>query len=704
MKSKKENLRLYVVGGLFVGLTLVLWIRLVHVQVFSRAYYASKAKNQGRVINTVPPVRGAILDRHGRPLALSARSFSVSLRPRDVQSNSRERVASVLARYLSVSNGSVHKLLRSNKSFVWVERQCALSDKARSDLLALKGVEVHWEADRVYPFGGTAAKVVGFVGHDSKGMAGIEAAFNETLAGTPGWEQVQRDGTYRSRGYQTYAEQKPVDGQHLILTIDAVLQEICELELRRATASTGAKGGALIVLGVKTGDILALAESPSADSREPADWADSLWTIRSISHMYEPGSTFKLVTAAALLETSKVGSFDVFDGENGRADMGAAIISDAHPYGHLTFREAFVFSSNVVFAKAVLNLKAEEFFKFVRLFGFGAKTGIQLLGESAGSLSPVEEWSKRTQITMAFGQEVAVTPLQLANAYAAVANDGVMVAPRIIKAVLDIGTGSPEELEPVRMRRVVSEDTARRLKGFCRSVVQDGTGTRANLSCIQLSGKTGTAEKASRGGGYSPTRFVASFIGFAPHNAPEVVCLVMLDEPSYDNRFGGISAAPVFAKIMNEIANSTTMFDDALAIDVREDIAPPEQHDLETPNFLRLDRERAMALARKLELNVMCSDDGKEVVGQDPDPGVAIGRDDVIRLHLSEASAGRARQTPDLRGMSLRLARRTAFEAGFRCAVIGSGVVVSQKPTAGAQAGAGVVTIYCRDVGNSQKS
>jgi cell division protein FtsI/penicillin-binding protein 2 len=704
MKGKKENFRLYVVGCLFAGLTLVLWIRLIDIQVFSRSYYANKARNQGRVTNTVPPVRGGIFDRNGRPLALSVRSFSVSLRPKEVLPKNRERIANALATHLSVAKGTVKKLLRSDKSFVWVERQCSLTDAARSELRALKGVEVHWEADRVYPFGATAAKVVGFVGHDSKGMAGIEAMFDQTLAGTPGWEKVQRDGTYRSRGYQTYAEQKPVDGQHLMLTIDAALQESCEFELERAAISTDAKSGALIVLAVKTGDILALAEYPSAESREPDDLADSLWTIRSISCIYEPGSTFKLVTAAALLETSKVGSFDVFDGENGRAEMGAAIISDAHPYGHLTFREAFVLSSNVVFAKASLNLDPEEFFKFIRLFGFGAKTGIQLLGESPGSLAPIEQWSKRTQITMAFGQEIAATPLQVASAYAAIANDGVMLAPRLIKSVVDAGTGTPKEFDSVRVRRVVSEDTARRLRNFCRSVVQDGTGTRANLSYIELSGKTGTAEKAAAGGGYSASRFVASFVGFAPHHAPEVVCLVILDEPSYDNRFGGISAAPVFAKVMMAIANSTSMFDDALAVDVREEDIVRAEGDWVAPNFLRLDRERAMERARNLELNVLCSGDGKEVIGQEPGPGVAIGRDDVIRLHLSEGlSSARGRKIPDLKGLPLRLARRAAFEAGLRCAVIGSGVVVSQKPAAGAQAGAGVVTIYCKDTSNSQK-
>jgi cell division protein FtsI/penicillin-binding protein 2 len=212
MRQKKRNLRLYVVGGVFVVLTLVLWGRLIKVQIFSRSYYADKATIQWKVKKQVPPVRGGIFDRNGRPLALSIRSCSVSLDPQNVKESGRV----------------------VSKSFVYVKRQCTLSDEARLEINGLRGVEIHREADRIYPFGSTAAKIVGFVGHDSKGMAGIEAAFDETLSGTPGWEVVQRDGAYRSRGYYTYAQEKPLNGRHVVLTIDAGLQEIAELELGRA--------------------------------------------------------------------------------------------------------------------------------------------------------------------------------------------------------------------------------------------------------------------------------------------------------------------------------------------------------------------------------------------------------------------------------------------------------------------------------------
>jgi stage V sporulation protein D (sporulation-specific penicillin-binding protein) len=299
---------------------------------------------------------------------------------------------------------------------------------------------------------------------------------------------------------------------------------------------------------------------------------------------------------------------------------------------------------------------------------------------------------------MAFGQEIAVTPLQMANAFAAVANDGVLMAPRIIKSIIDETEEDIETFEPVKIRKVVSEDTARRLRSFCRSVVEEGTGTRADLAYLKLSGKTGTAEKASPAGGYSANSFVASFVGFAPYEDPQIVCLVMLDEPNHHSRFGGVSAAPVFSKMMAAIANSSTMFDQVLTKDVLGEESSRDGDTIIAPNFLRLERGRAMARARQLELNVLCKGDSGKVVAQDPDPGVAIGRDEVLRLYLSEGPSRAARhETPDLTGLPIRVAKRKAVQAGLRCSVTGTGVVKSQKPAPGTTTSSGIVRIYCKD-------
>jgi stage V sporulation protein D (sporulation-specific penicillin-binding protein) len=295
-----------------------------------------------------------------------------------------------------------------------------------------------------------------------------------------------------------------------------------------------------------------------------------------------------------------------------------------------------------------------------------------------------------------------VTPLQLVNAVAAVANDGILMTPRIVKSIVDESRENIETFEPVKIRRVVSKDTARQLRGFCRSVVEEGTGQKANLAYLQLSGKTGTAEKATPSGGYSENRFVASFVGFAPYEDPQIVCLVVLDEPSYHNRFGGVSAAPVFSRMMAAIANSSPMFDAVLSTDVVNDGSQEDHGTIVAPNFLRLERGRALAQARKLELNVLCKGESGKVVAQDPDPGVAMNRDEVLRLYLKESVGESRHRTPDLRGLPIRVAKLKAVQAGLRCSVSGTGVVMSQRPGPGQIASSGVVRIFCKDAAAGQ--
>ncbi|UCG51873.1 MAG: PASTA domain-containing protein [Candidatus Latescibacterota bacterium] len=355
-------------------------------------------------------------------------------------------------------------------------------------------------------------------------------------------------------------------------------------------------------------------------------------------------------------------------------------------------------------AKASLRLEPREFLEFIRLFGFGSETGISLLGESPGKVASLDEWSERSQITMAFGQEIAVTPLQMANAFATVANGGKLMVPRIVRAIVDQNTEVTERFEPVRVRTVISKKTSRRLKEYCRAVVEEGTGSKAGLEFLRVAGKTGTAQKASPKGGYHRKKFVASFVGFAPDEDPAIVCLVTLDEPNFSNRFGGVSAAPVFARITEAIASSSHVFDDVLTRVLVDEAAAPGPI-FKTPNFLRMDREAAMERARAFDLNLFCRGDVGEVVSQEPDPGVAMGRDEVVRVYLSGTpSDAKSKTTPDLRGLPIRLAKRRAVGAGFRCKVVGSGIVERQSPKPGGVTKTGVIKIYCRSGALRQKT
>jgi cell division protein FtsI (penicillin-binding protein 3) len=413
MRTRRQQPQIYVVGSLFALITLVLWSRLIYVQIISHSEYKSKARAQWTRTREVPAIRGGIFDRCGRPLALSTYSYSVYVDPTSVKNT--QRVISKLSKIPGVSRETVQKKLKSKSTFEWVKRRCPLTEALKDTLQTLRGVGIHIVADRVYPWEQVANKLIGFVGHDNRGMAGIEAAYNETLSGKAGWEKIVLDGEYKAHGYYNFPQKLPENGKQIILTIDAVVQEIAESELECAVKKTKARWGSVIILDNKTGEILALAEYPTARTRTITNGQESLWTIQSLSCVFEPGSTFKIITSAALLEMGLVSPSETFNAENGRADLGFAVISDAHPNGILTFREGFVESSNIVMAKAAMRMSRIEFYKFIRLFGFGVGTGVELLGESGGSVTPVDDWSERTQATMSFGQEISVTPLQMAR-------------------------------------------------------------------------------------------------------------------------------------------------------------------------------------------------------------------------------------------------------------------------------------------------
>jgi cell division protein FtsI (penicillin-binding protein 3) len=685
MTARDQKRRMWVVGGVFGIVILALWGRLVQVQYFRHDEYAAAAQRQHVAPREIQAARGGIFDRNGRPLAMNIRRCSVALQPRRIQ-NAKE-VIKVLGRDAGVPASAVRAALRGSRRFVYVKHDAMLADETRRELARIDGIVIEANANRIYPYDAVGSKVVGFVSRDNRGLSGIEMAYDSALRGTAGRVTVLRNGRYSSDRYYEYVDRKPLDGKHVYLTIDATVQDIAETELRRAVAEFEAKGGAVIIMDVATGDVLALAEYPAIPSREKSSHADSLWTLRSVSHIYEPGSTFKLVTVAALLDKTHIAPADSFDAEDGRADLGFATINDPHPHRMLTIEEAFMYSSNIVMAKASGQLQNGDLYGYAKLFGFGAKTGVGLPGESAGSVPPINRWSARTRATMAFGQELAATPLQVLNAYAAIANDGVMMMPRLVKAVADPRTGDVLESEPVVVRRVVTPETARTLREFCLQVVENGTAQAAKVGFMQVAGKTGTAQKAGRRG-YIANRYISSFVGFAPYDAPRIACLVMIDEPHWSNRFGGDSAAPAFARICESLASSTPIFDDVLSVEmVRAE--PGDRRRTVVPNFLRMDRAAALDAAREAGANVICEGDAGRVVAQTPAPGTMMEREQMIKLVVA-GGKDRPRTRVDMNAnQRLREAYRTppahedkqdtpdAIRLGMQSSRIGSPVAMA---------------------------
>jgi cell division protein FtsI (penicillin-binding protein 3) len=622
-------------------------VRLAQVQYIDHDEYAALAEKQHIAPRELQASRGGIFDRNGRPLAMNLRRCSIAVQPKRIKN--AKPIIQALSREAGVPAAVVRAALRGSRSYVYVKHDCVLADETRQELSHIDGIVVETKANRIYPYDAVASKVVGFVSRENRGLSGIELAYDGALRGTSGRVTVLRNGRYSSDRYYEYVDKKPRDGRQVFLTIDATVQDIAETELRRAVDEFGGKGGAVIIMEVATGDVLALAEYPAIPTRDRSSHADSLWTLRSVSHIYEPGSTFKLVTVAALLDKTHIAPVDSFNAEDGKADLGFATIRDPHPHQMLTVEEAFMFSSNIVMAKASAYLQNGDLYGYAKLFGFGARTGIGLPGESAGSVPPINRWSARTRATMAFGQEVAVTPVQVLNAYAAIANDGVMMMPRLVKSVVDPRTGERLQSEPVVVRRVVSPETARTLREFCLQVVENGTAQAAKVSFMKIAGKTGTAQKAGRRG-YLANRYVSSFVGFAPYEAPRIACLVMIDEPKWSSRFGGDSAAPAFGRICESLASSTPIFDDVLSVDVVRATNDENSGSRLAPNFLRMEREAALETARRGDTNVICEGTNGRVVAQTPVPGTPMHRSDVIQLVVSGDIRESRRSLLDVQG------------------------------------------------------
>jgi cell division protein FtsI/penicillin-binding protein 2 len=411
-----------------------------------------------------------------------------------------------------------------------------------------------WTLSRVCPNGALAGQVLGNVGRDGFGQAGLELANDKVLRGSDGWRYARHD--VRNRYYPEFdprAEQA-VDGRDVILTLDLPLQAIVEQALERGVQRVGAKRGTAIFVEPKSGDLLAIANYPFYNPNIRGVEANQTWKNLSVSMQYEPGSTFKVIAAAALLEEQAISSEDTLDGEQGQWSLAGQLIRDTHPYGRISFRDALAFSSNICFAKAGGLVPKSSFYRYLRSFGFGMKTGVALPAEESGSLKSVADWSGRTQQTLAFGHEISVTPLQLVMAISAIANDGILMRPRIVKGFRDGISNDYEDNPSRKVRQVISAKTAKQVREMMQAVVDFGTAAEIKRLDLPMAGKTGTAEKIDpETGKYLQGSFHSSFIGMAPSEQPTLVGLVLVDEPS-QFKYGGQCAAPIFREIIDRLA------------------------------------------------------------------------------------------------------------------------------------------------------
>lgn len=625
-----SNRRLIQVFALLAAWGIVVVGRLAQVQLARHDHYVSRAQRQQERTLDLNPVRGSILDTRGRVLAESVAAESIYADPQAI--TDRRAVAAKLAEVegIGATARELEARLRGNNSFAWIARQLPLEVTREVRSLGLPGIYFLEAHRRTYPRATLGASLIGYIGVDGDGLGGVEHTFNDYVKGTPGKVTLLKDarkGVYLLGGD---GANRPRDGQHVVLTIDSVIQFIAERALNRAVQKHRAGGGSVIVMDPGSGDILAMASAPAFDPNRFREFSPAAWKNRNVQDLYEPGSTFKIITAAAGLEERLVTPSQVLDCASGQITIGNITIRehDNHRFGLLTFEDVIVNSSNVGTARVGLALGHERFYGWIRRFGFGERTGLPLPGESPGLLRRTQKWTPVSPASISIGQEIGVTPLQVVRAVGAVASGGMLVQPRIVKRVVDDEGRTvyePGRKEPVR---VISEKTAAVLNEILKNAVARGTGSNAALAEHVVAGKTGTAQKAFGRLGYVPGRYVGSFAGYVPADRPRLVILVVLDEPRAEH-YGGMVAAPAF----REIAEATLRY-----MGVPPSL-PSRSIDLEKPVLAAF--------------------------SQPSEP------------------AGPVSGVPDLRGLDARAAVARAVSRGLAVRTIGSGVVTSQDPQPG---------------------
>jgi len=581
---------------------------------------------------------------------------------------------------LALDKDKLAEKLKKRQAFIWLQRKVD-DEVARSiKMLNLPGIGLTQESRRSYPNDNLAAHLLGFTGIDSQGLDGVELTFDSYLKGRNGSIVIEYDARGREIPYASHRFVKPTDGYDVYLTIDIVIQQIVERELERIMQDTGAKAATIIAMDPHTGEVLALANRPDYNPNQFAKYSPKLWRNIAVSNAYEPGSTFKIVTTTAVLGEKTVSLSDRF------FDPGSVEVQGRHihcwkPGGHgsETFQEVVENSCNVGFVNAGLKLGSDAFYKYLDAFGFGQLTQIDLAGEAKGIVIGKSKVKLLDIATMSMGQSIAVTPMQLVTAVAAVANDGQRLRPQIVREVKNQSKDLIRGFQPDIVAQVVDPQTAQDVKKVLESVVENGTGKSAYLDGFRIAGKTGTAQKVGDGG-YMAGKYVASFAGFTPADDPQIVMLVVIDEP-VGLYYGGQIAAPAFANIMKDVLQYLRVEPGIM----KEKMAEKQEAHIVVPSVINLLVHEAKAELAKIGLQVRIEETGERVFDQIPKPGSRIPKNSQVLLYTEKARYDDGEITvPDCMGKSVRQVSDLLAEIGLSIAPIGGGSIsTKQDPSPG---------------------
>ena len=518
------------------------------MQTFRSDYLTILAAKQHRHLVELEPVRGTIYDRKMRPIAFNVSVYSLFASPKMMSEADKQAALEQLPGILGLGAEAIAADLDKDKYFSWIKRKLPQETFEQVQKLKLKGLGFRKESKRFYPSASLAAHVIGFANIDNNGLEGLELYYNRELKGKPGWMRVMRD----ARQTELLLDNNFLpahDGLNLVLTIDETIQYIAERALAQAVQKFNAKGATIIVMDTRTGAVLALANQPTYDLEHFAQSGAESRTNRAVTYVYEPGSVFKVVTAAAALQEGKFTESDKIFCENGKYKIANNILTDHHPHGTISFAEVFSVSSNIGVAKIAQKIGGPTVYQYAKKFRFGMPTGIDLKGEVKGWLKDPSRWSKTSIGAVPIGYEVTVTPLQLLGMMAAVANKGAYVQPFVVRYIQDKQGHVVKSFGgKVLDERVIEPETARRVTEILVDVVEKGTAQKAKIEGIRVAGKTGTARKVI-GGAYSEGKYYATFAGFAPADDPRLAAIVIMDEP-HPAYFGGTVCAPVFKEVI----------------------------------------------------------------------------------------------------------------------------------------------------------
>jgi cell division protein FtsI (penicillin-binding protein 3) len=635
------------VGAVLFGVwTVAIEARLIDLQIFQYSALMARAEKQQLRTITAPAERGEILDRTGRVLAYSVDADSVFADPTEVDDPAAvaAAVCHALAECGAADRQAMEKKLRGSGQFAYLQRKVSPDEEQRLRDLKLKGIGFLKESRRYYPNKELAAHVLGYVGLDNVGLAGIESSYDAQVRGREGKLLVQTDA--RQQRVFSHVERPATEGATLELTIDQILQFTAERELRIGVEENQAAGGSAVIMDPNTGEILAMANYPTFNPNTFARATAEARRNRAVQDLYEPGSTFKIVTASAALEEHVVQPDDPIDTSPGRITFGSRVIRDTHEYGTLAFTDVIVKSSNVGAIKIGMRLGPERLGRYISRFGFGQSIAPDFRGENAGIVWSPDKLNPSALASVSMGYQVGVTAVQMAAAVSSIANGGTLYEPRVVRAV--IKDGKRVEVAHKAIRRTVSEATAAELTTMMEQVVERGTAKAARMDGFTIAGKTGTAQKLIDGR-YSRSEYNASFVGFIPSRKPALTIIVVIDSPHGNGYYGGTVAAPIFKRIAQESLRH-------LGIGPTINPLPP------------------VLVARN---------DGDEMV---PQPVSATRTIQSSAVEAAEpALAGDV--MPDLRGLSAREAVRTLTKLGMVARLTGDGFVIDQAPAAGTALG-----------------